>query len=67
MIKISNAVTIPSETKKITVASTGYINYVICCYKNINILGDVSSDGEGGCTIIVDEQKHNMAHKMYWT
>ena len=64
MIKISNAVTILSEIKKIRVASTEYINYVICCYENINILGDVSSDEEEGCsTIIVDEQKHIMAHK----
>ena len=56
MIKISNAVTILSEIKKIRVPSTEYINYVICCYENINILGDVSSDEEEGCsTIIVDE------------
>ena len=33
MTKISNAITKLSEINKITVASTGYINYVISCYK----------------------------------
>ena len=36
--------------------------YVVYC-NNKDLLEDMSCDGEGGCTIIVDEQKHIMTHK----